>query len=193
SAKEVKARANTVSQEARSTGWGAKIKVMLTAYGISFQGTAGHDQKRTFSDTEKIDANIEIPIVTNLPNMTWRIGDLELGDLRKRHGFLEGDCLSYDGAEAVALCHVEAASRARDRSLTASLVISLKNNTTHIVPEGAYPGDAAVPDSVRDGEIAEAFKERLRLLAISKIEDGIDQFVIAKHVVRAVKVKDDDL
>ena len=175
---EAKAQAQRVQREETNSGWKAKVAARLGTQSLNVSGDAGGSRKKSASGTEKVEAAIELALVENLKDLTWRVGDVMLGDIRKLQGFLEGNYFSHDGEPHEPLCHLRARGAAGKRAVKATLSVSVQNGV-HVVPDGGYASGPGIAAEERDGNFAAAFKDRLRSLALFSGLDARDQFVIA--------------
>ena len=179
---EAKIHAERVLREETQSGFAAKVRAKFGVGPISASGEAGGESKRSARHEEKVTAEITLPLVQNLPNLVWRIGDEELGDLRKTQGFLEGDYLHHDDPDGEALCHLAIGAWPKGRKIKATLFVSLATGV-HVVPEGHYKSDAGVSRDERDGKFADAFRDRLRSHSFVLGMEEKDFYPVASHTL----------
>ena len=188
---EAKAHAERLHRQETNVGFSAKVAARLGIKWLSVSGEAGGGLKNSGRETQKLEATIELPLVQNLPNLAWRIGDTALGDIRKLNGFLEGDYLYADCPEKEPLCQIVARKQEKVRTITGSLSVSIKDGV-HVVLEGRYASDNGITDDERDGAFTLAFKDRLRSLALLSGTEPLDRLVIAKHTLKETSIRDAD-
>jgi hypothetical protein len=173
------------------TGLNGKLTANFGLKWLKGEGGASKSVGKNVTESWDIDATAEFVLEERLPNLEWRIGDTELGDIGKRHRFLDGQYLVDENDAAAPLCELRPIPNAMSRAISVSVKVSQPD--MKVVDDRASAGGAAIG---KDDEAAfmTAFKDRLRSI---KLMDGMgwrNEFVLARRslpILEAVEDEDD--